>query len=422
MPLRIAITTLGCKVNRADADQLLSRLGDLQPVQVPFDRPADVYIINSCTVTGTADRQSRQLVHRARRASPTARVYLTGCLAALERGSVGLDGELDGVYPLARHGELVAQIRAIARTGSGREGLALEPRARPFVKVQDGCDEACRYCIVPVVRGPSRSTRMPGEIRAALAVLAGRGFHEAVLTGIHLGRYGLDLDPPWSLTGLLASLVEPPVVHRLRLSSLEPLEIEPGLVELLATHPDRLCPHLHVPIQSGDDGVLAAMGRPYRVAQIHDLLHQLRRRLPDAALGTDLIAGYPGETEAQHRASLELVETSTLTHLHVFPYSRRPGTPAAELSQLDGGTIRNRARALRRAGRERLRAFAEGQLGRVREVLVERQLDKKVLLALTDNYVRVRLEGPAEWIRRPVPVELCELEPGAEVVVRGRAV
>jgi threonylcarbamoyladenosine tRNA methylthiotransferase MtaB len=422
-PLRVAITTLGCKVNQADADALMRQLSELA-VQVPFDGPADLYLINSCTVTATADRQSRQLVHRARRRSPAGRVVLTGCLAVVGEGTQLLPDEVDAVFPPARHPELVAYARQLA-TEPGRSEARPGPRtgrARPFLKLQDGCDHACTYCIVPRARGRSRSVLDPEQARAALGRLAAQGFGEVVLTGIHLGQYGQDLDPPLSLAGLLAALdgAGPP---RIRLSSIEPRELEPALVEIVAGSP-RFCPHLHVPIQSGDDGNLAAMNRPYRSAEIRDLLQQLRERMPDAALGTDLIAGFPGETEAQFEASLDLVQRAPLTHLHVFPYSPRPGTPAAALPQLPAAVRRQRAARLRQAGQDRLRAFAAAQLGQTREVLVEElplQGGERLLSGVTDNYVRVLLPGDEAWVGQLVRVRLEALLPGG-VALRGARV
>jgi len=398
--LRVAITTLGCKVNRADGDALIGRVNGL--VLVPFDHPADVYIINSCTVTATADRQSRQMVHRARRLNPTARIYLTGCLAAVST-EPGLRDELDGIYPAARHAELICELTSLSEgfveKGRGASRAPLEygaeratcDRARPFLKVQDGCNHACSYCIVPRARGPSRSTRTPTEIVGDLRRLAADGYREVVLTGIHLGQYGADLTPPVGLSALVGELVDPPVVSRIRLSSVEPLEVTPELIALLRRHPHALCPHLHLPLQSGDDGVLQAMNRPYRMAQIQELLQPLRQ-VPDLALGTDLIAGFPGETDAQFERTLALVRHGPFTHLHVFPYSRRSDTAAAALPPVASATIKRRARALREAGRRRWQAFATSQVGQVRSVLVEQIRDGQ-LTGITDNYLRVRFGG-----------------------------
>jgi threonylcarbamoyladenosine tRNA methylthiotransferase MtaB len=306
-------------------------------------------------------------------------------------------------------------------------------RSRPFLKVQDGCSNACSFCIVPRARGPSRTTREPAEVREELARLAQRGFSEVVLTGIHLGQYGADLDPPVALWELLRSWIntndDPRTAPRLRLSSLEPLEVDPRLIDLLVDSDGAICPHLHIPIQSGDDRILEAMNRPYRSARILDLLAQLRQSAPEMALGTDLIVGFPGETEAQFEASLGLVQRSPLTHLHVFSYSSRPGTRAAELlddravAAVPRPVIRRRAARLRQEGLDKLGAFASAQLGRTRMVLAERRGEDGLISGVTDNYLRVSFPGQPSWIKELVPVELLSIE-GAdreEVVVRGRA-
>lgn len=419
MPLRIAITTLGCKVNRCDGDALIARLGEAA-VEVPFSGMADLYIINSCTVTATADRQSRQLVHRARRRNPRASVVLTGCMAAQGQARRG-ELDLDGIYSPSRHEELICYAKQLMRQRDSAthppagEGTFTE-RARPFLKIQDGCDNSCSYCIVTLIRGPSRSVD-PMTIRAALEKFSARGFSEVVLTGIHMGGYGADLDPVLTLHSLVRQNLG--VVHRLRLSSLDPLEVGPELVSLLATN-NALCPHLHVPIQSGDPGILRAMQRPYEIQQVRDLLAEIRQRRQDLALGTDLITGFPGESEASFENTLELVQGSPLTHLHVFPFSIRPGTTAANLpGQIPGHISRARAALLRRAGQLKLAAFAAAQVGQIREVVVETHQPGQGLEGLTDNYLRIRLPGDPDLVGRLLPVEVVSASKG---VLQGRVV
>lgn len=423
-PLRLAITTLGCKVNRVDGERLLARLGE-RVVVVPFAEVAEVYLVNSCTVTAVAERQTRQLIYRARRRNPKAQVVLTGCLAAVapERGA-GIDG-VDHVFPLARHDDLVAHLLGLADAADRApspppaEAGALAPRTRPFLKVQDGCDASCTYCIVPRARGPSRSTPGP-EVVAALDALARGGAAEVVLTGIHLGRYGADLSPPSSLCRLLGRLRGR--VPRLRLSSVEPLEVDGALARRVTERDPAICPHLHVPLQSADDEVLAAMNRPYRVAEVDALLRGLRQARPGLALGSDLMAGFPGETEAHFARTLERLSRWPLTHLHVFCYSVRPGTPAAELpGQVPGPEARRRAGVLRRLGEEKLAAFAQRQLGQVRQVLVERVHPGRGegwLAGLSDNYLRVALPGGAAEVGRLLRVRLLRRE-GTELVGEG---
>jgi threonylcarbamoyladenosine tRNA methylthiotransferase MtaB len=423
-PLRLATTTLGCKVNRADADALITGLVDpARIVVVPFEADADVYIINTCTVTATADRQSRQMIYRARRRNPRSKVVVTGCLARVDRSlAEGILG-VDRVFALAEHGALAEYVRAEAlmeRCGVGSPSTAagassVEPRARPFLKIQDGCDGHCSYCIVPRARGASRSDP-PATVRSAVGELARGGYAEIVLTGIHLGLYGRDLDPPTSLAALLAELAQ--AGPRLRLSSVEPMELDELLVGQVASRGDVVCPHLHVPLQSGSSEILAAMNRPYDGERAIEILDWIHRRLPLAALGTDLITGFPGETAAQHQRSLSLVEESPLTHLHVFPFSARPGTAAAALpGRIDDGELRRRAAALREAGRRKLVAFAARQVGEVRAMIVERVRDR-VLCGLTERYLRVEAAGEAAVGQ----IARVKIEAAAGPLLRGRVV
>ena len=427
---RVAITTLGCKVNRADGEALMGSLAGLA-TQVDFQSEADLYIINSCTVTRTADRQSRQLINRARRTNPAASVVLSGCMAAVEDPALLAKLGVDRVFPLAGHPALVAHAAALAAEqgqdqgrdqgqDQGQDQSPVQGRVaknRPVLKIQDGCDCACTYCIVPRARGAGVSLA-PSEVEAGLNRLTAQGHNEVVLTGIHLGCYGKDLTPPLTLEALLRgplSQGEGPG-PRLRLSSIEPLEISPGLLDLML-RPGQgvdLCPHLHVPIQSGDDRILRAMARPYTLAQAEELLLSVRQASAHMALGTDLMAGFPGEDQRAFQGSLRLVMESPLTHLHVFPYSPRPGTPAAEMpGQVSKALAKERARSLRQAGTMKLAAFMESQLGQVRQVVVEGATQDGRLTGMTDNYLRVRFKGPANLKGSLVNVRLESLEGGA---------
>lgn len=410
--LRVGITTLGCKVNHADADALMMEIGDFGQ-EVPFAAMADLYIINSCTVTATADRQSRQLIHRARRRSPGAAVVLTGCMASSELPATL---PVDRVFPFLQHRELVLYARSLPRTEQGSatpsgpcEDRGAPSRARPFLKIQDGCDASCSYCVVSRVRGQSRSVPAD-QVRSQILRLAGQGYGEVVLTGIHLGQYGADLQPPITLGAVVQGNLG--LVPRLRLSSVEPLEVDP-LLEQLLCEDARLCPHLHVPVQSGDDHMLEAMNRPYEAAQVQALLERMRRRGPHLALGADLMAGFPGEDQAAFDRTLRLVREAPLTHVHVFPYSPRPGTVAAALPrQVPGPTARERAASLRRAGARKLEIFAETQVGLTRQVLVEQRRDDGRLWGLTDNYLRVAFQGPDPLLGQLVLVQLQGTDQG----------
>jgi threonylcarbamoyladenosine tRNA methylthiotransferase MtaB len=416
--LRVAFATLGCKVNQYDTATMETALRadcDL----VPFAEGADVYVVNSCTVTDRADADSRRLARRARRFNPQARVILTGCFAQTSPQRAALP-EVDYVVGVGRLADLLRAVHGRIRTEEGRVLVRDLRRAeqvstlgaevfggqtRAFLKVQEGCDLFCTFCIVPFARGRSRSVA-PRRVLAELGRLAARGFREVVLTGIHLGGYGKDLTPALGLADLIEMIAEAAPVPRVRLSSIDPPEVTPRLLDLVARG-GVLCPHLHVPVQAGADGVLRRMRRLYDRAMVRDLAAEIGRVLPHAALGTDVIAGFPGESEADFAAGLALLETAPFSYLHVFPYSRRRGTTAAKASDhLPPATITARARALRRLGAAKRHAFAERCLGSQLDVLVEARRDPGSgrLAGYSRNYARVLLDGPDTLVNTEVRV------------------
>jgi threonylcarbamoyladenosine tRNA methylthiotransferase MtaB len=274
---------------------------------------------------------------------------------------------------------------------------------RAWLKIQEGCSHHCRYCIVPTVRGPRRSLD-PGAVVTAFQELAGLGYQEVVLTGVDLGQYGLDHTPPGSLAALVRQLRKKPC--RVRLSSLEPMMVTTELLDELAAWPN-FCPHFHLPLQSGAAKVLAAMGRPYGPEEFRDLVREITRRFPGAGLGLDVLVGFPGESAADFEATFSLVAELPVTYLHVFPYSPRPGTPAADLPPLPGKIVQERARIMRELGQAQKKKFLEAQLGRVREVLVEGPDQRPGWLqGLSDHYLRVTFPGPPAWRNRLVKVRL----------------
>jgi threonylcarbamoyladenosine tRNA methylthiotransferase MtaB len=274
---------------------------------------------------------------------------------------------------------------------------------RAWLKIQEGCSHQCRYCIVPKVRGPRRSLE-PAAVLAALHQLAGLGYREVVLTGVDLGQYGLDHTPPVSLAALVRRLAAQTWPFRVRLSSLEPMMVTPELLDRLAAWPD-FCPHFHLPLQSGAAPVLAAMGRPYGPEEFRDLMREISRRFPGAGLGLDVLVGFPGETAADFDATRSLVAELPVTYLHVFPYSPRPGTPAAGLPPLPGNVVQARARIMRELGQAKKAKFLESQLGQVREVLVEGPANTEGWLqGLSDHYLRVIFPGPPALHNRRVLV------------------
>jgi threonylcarbamoyladenosine tRNA methylthiotransferase MtaB len=422
MSRRVAIVTLGCKVNSYDTATIGDRLREAGCTIVEAGAPADVVIVNSCTVTDAADAESRRLARRARRENPAARVIVTGCYAQTQPEGAARVDAVDYVIGLDRLSALVdAATRpdpALPRVVVGESRRArvvatfgartFPGQTRAFLKVQEGCDLFCTFCIVPMARGKSRSLA-PREVLREMEGLAARGFEEVVLTGVHLGGYGEDLSPRVDLVWLVEALVEQGLFARIRLSSIDPHEVTEPLVRLMARAPE-ICPHLHVPLQAADDGVLRRMRRRYDTALAAERLAMVREYLPDASIGTDLIAGFPGEDDAAFERTLAFVAASPITYAHVFPYSVRSGTTAAKLDgRVDPGVIRTRAARLRALCTRRRVEFARRFDGAEAEVLVENTRDPQTgeLRGYTRSYLRAHLGGPDDVMGTRVPVRLA---------------
>ena len=357
--MRVAIATLGCKVNRYDTAVLERRVAEKGWQNVPFDHQADAYVVNTCTVTDRADRDARRLARAARRRNPAARVVLTGCWAQASPATVAALPEVDYVVGLGRVDHLLdavagelphrVEVQDLRRaTKVETLGVASVPgRSRALVKVQEGCDLFCTFCIVPVARGRSRSVSAR-EVLEEIERLAGRGYREVVLTGVHLGGWGADLEPARDLAWLLECIAERAPAVRIRVGSIDPPELGERLYDVLSDSA-RFCPHLHVPIQSGDDGVLGRMGRRYTARQARQALELARLRLgDDVALGVDVITGFPGETDEQYETTRAFLEDLAPAYAHVFPYSVRSFTSAAKRWEaLPDAVVHGRARQLR---------------------------------------------------------------------------
>jgi threonylcarbamoyladenosine tRNA methylthiotransferase MtaB len=419
--MRIAVTTLGCKINQYDSAVIQSRLEEKHSF-VPFAEPADFYIINTCTVTDRADSEARQLVRRAKRLSPSAKVLVTGCYAQVSSREVaGLEGvdfvvglnRLDDLLRLIESGDLVPPSRLFVSDVNKERGVpmlgtrALPGHTRAFLKIQEGCNYSCTYCIIPTARGLSRSVS-PGRVLDQVRALAQAGYAEIVLTGIHLGGYGQDLTPKMDLTALLELIVSSRLVSRVRLSSLDPREVSDRLLGLIAAS-EVICPHLHVCAQAGDDRVLKQMRRNYDTAFYRDLLAKARERLPEAALGSDIIVGFPGESEDQFDRSLEYFDSLPLTYFHVFPYSERRGTLAASLPEPVFAPQRKmRAQRMRRLGAEKKKQFCLRFRGRRLPVLIEAKIESKSgwRRGFTRNYLPVIVSGAHERVNQEVDVQI----------------
>jgi threonylcarbamoyladenosine tRNA methylthiotransferase MtaB len=396
------VVALGCRVNRADMDALAAELGGAFDL-APDGEPADFVVVNTCSITGDAESAARQAIRRAAREHPGAQVVASGCYAELRPDELAALPSVAAVIGARRRGSVAGVLaRLAARDLPVREGEAggwgAAPSAparhtRPFLKVQDGCDQRCSYCVVPAARGPSRSLPFDEALRR-LALLGSR-HPEVVLTGVHLGAFGRDLSPGRSLEELVRATARAGAVGRLRLSSVEPNELPRALLR----DPDvagLLCPHFHLPLQSGAPRLLAAMGRPYAPDLFRAVVQDVAAAMPGACLGTDLLVGFPGETEEEHRATLALVEALPLAYLHVFPFSPRPGTPAADLpGRVPGGAVRERVRELRAVSERRWRAFLAAQAGREVEAVVER-IEGGIARGTTRQWVTVRWPSAGE--------------------------
>ncbi len=436
MPRKVAFHTLGCKVNYCETEALRGSFRQAGFEAVPFPGHADVYVFNTCTVTHLADRKSRQAIRRARRNNPQALVAVIGCYAQVQPQEVRELKEVDIVLGTADRLELPALVsRALegeqvsgevrpAATHRGFEEMpwsSLQGRTRAFLKIQDGCDRFCSYCIVPLARGPLRSLP-PGRVLHYLEEIRRAGYKEVVLSGVHLGLYGADLQPKLTLADLLEKSGDIAAPMRLRLSSLEPADITEHLVQVLKEDL-RFCPHLHLPLQSGDDRVLEAMKRPYNLSQFSYLLQYLRANLQDLAVSTDLIVGFPGETESHFDNTMRFVQKCAFSRLHVFKYSPRRGTLAAAMkAQVSPGEKERRSRELIALGERLALDYQDRFLGRTVPVLLERCLhgaaasgqerSEKIWEGLTAQYLRVHVPAAGAGAGQLCQVRIESSRPG----------
>lgn len=400
----ISIRTTGCKVNQSDSALIIEALQGLPVRLVSSGEPADLAVVNACTVTAAADRDGRASVHRALRTT-NGPVFLTGCLAK-RIGTWDLPGagrvlvipetsERDTLIAALRE-NVMTFLRESRDTASALSAPFIGPlHTRPLIKVQDGCDQACAFCIVPHVRGPSRSLPISDALEKVKAA-ARRGAAEVVITGVDLGSWGKDLQPPLALPDLLESVLALNTGMRFRLSSIEPNRLDARLIALIAGCED-LCPHLHVPIQSGSDRVLRAMRRPYGMSEVANLLELAAARIVDLTLGLDVLCGFPGEDDTDFEATLALVRSLPVTYLHVFPFSPRPGTEAWAMGSPPGRrVVAGRCAVLRGHSITCREARARAFIGREVEVVDIRSLPSGGVESLTSSYFRVLLPGARE--------------------------
>lgn len=410
MKKRAAFYTLGCKVNYCETESLHALFEQAGYRVVSFDQQADVYVINTCTVTGDSDHKSRKAIRRARRRSPGALIIATGCYAqgapeqVLEMQQADLlignreRENLPRIIEELEHGKSINLVKPHAEADlfellppAFRRG-----RTRGFLKIQEGCNQRCAYCIVPRVRGPLRSMP-PAAVLERVGGLVEAGCQEIVLTGVHLGLYGADLEGV-TLAGLLGDIEQHACFLRLRLSSIEPSDVTPELIDAISGS-QIICPHLHIPLQSGDGEILRLMNRPYEPVEYLYLAKLLKQEIPGLSLSSDVIVGFPGETESHHRRSMALIEEVAFSRLHVFKYSSRPDTAAACLpGHLPNEVKEKRSREMIMLGESMADTYRRSFIGSVQPVLVENVLPHSYGEGYTPHYLRVRVYTPLKGL------------------------
>ncbi len=418
--LKFKIITLGCKVNQYESEAVAAQLERAGLIAAGPGDKLDLCIVNTCTVTGRAAMQSRQAIRQAVRTHPGAQVIVTGCYAQTAATEIsGIDG-VDAILGIRDKPHLIDLVIDRYRLSPDRLKGAAAPgmdpifrpapgnRSRPFLKVQDGCEAYCTYCIVPYARGPSRSLT-PDKAIAAIRRLKQAGYHEVVLTGIHLGCYGDDLDPSTDLLALLEQIRQTGAIGRVRLSSIEPREFSDALLDFMADDtdaPGRICPHFHIPLQSGDDAILQKMHRPYTSRYFAKLVRNIVRLMPEAAVGVDILVGFPGETEAAFAHTRRLIDDLPVAYLHVFPFSPRQGTPAYHFPQkVSAAEIKARCEVMREIGKKKKSDFYRRFVGKQLEVIAEhrKHLPEGYGVGTSANYIPVLVKKADHQKRRSAP-------------------
>ncbi|HHU92001.1 MAG TPA: tRNA (N(6)-L-threonylcarbamoyladenosine(37)-C(2))-methylthiotransferase MtaB [Halanaerobiaceae bacterium] len=421
---KVAFHTLGCKVNHYESEAMMDLFKKKGYDIVDFNEEADVYVVNSCTVTNEAARKSRQLARKARRINPEAIVALVGCYTQVAPDEVkGIEG-VDLFLGTSNRSHIVEYVEEFQKLGSAnieilkRQDLSvfedlrvesLQETTRAYVKIEEGCNQFCSYCIIPYARGPVRS-REPESVREEIKELVDKGVKEIILTGTHLGAYGTDWGKEDSLEQLLQELVKIDGLEHIRLSSIEVTEITEGLIDILATE-QKVCPHLHLPLQSGSDKILKLMRRPYSTAEFRAMVEKLRERIKDIAITTDVIVGFPGEDEEAFQENYNFVKEMAFSRLHVFPFSKREGTPAARMGeQVSAEQKKIYSNKMLALNEELMLEYQSRFLGTVRPVIVEEKRDQetKLLTGMTDNYLRVLVDADETYMGQLVKVKLLK--------------
>lgn len=405
----VAFTTLGCRVNQYDTDAMRGLFIKSGYTPVEFDEKADIYVINTCSVTNMGERKSRQLIRKAKRTNENAYIVVTGCYAQLAPDAIAaIEGVnlVIGTNNRNKVVELVEQIESTEKQINAVRNIMEQStfeemplygdeidKARAFMKIQEGCNNYCTFCIIPYTRGKLKSRKIDDIVHEAKR-LVDHGYKEIVLTGIHLGNYGIELPEKPNLAKVVKALLEIDGLERIRLGSIESVEVSDELVDLMATEP-RFCSHLHLPLQAGSDHILKLMNRHYNLQEFKDLIHTLRSRIEGLAITTDIIAGFPGETDEDFEDTMNTVRELGFTHIHAFPYSIREGTPAATMeNQVPEAVKKTRVALLNSLGQEGLTKFAQSLIGKEAHILVEREVDG-YYLGFTNEYIHGKIKKGA---------------------------
>lgn len=410
----VGFHTLGCKVNQSETEAMTALFLDKGYQLGEFEAYCDVYVINTCTVTHAGDRKSRQMIRRAKQINPQAIVVVTGCYAQTSPEAVAAIEDVDIILGTNMRHLIVDEVEAFAGrrvqlvdekdTLTDFEEISMDrviQKARAYLKVQEGCEQFCTYCIIPYARGPLRSRSMENTLQEAKK-LEQAGFKEIILTGIHLGAYGKPSEvereagamQQVTLADLCEMLLNETSFERIRLSSIEPTEVDDHLLRLFAEN-RRMCRHLHLPLQAGDDSVLEAMHRPYNTEQYRQEMARIRAAVPNIALSTDLMVGFPGETDEQFENSLRFCDEIAFSSMHLFKYSPRQGTPAAGYPNQVPNEVKDiRSKRMQEMAERNMLRYMEAHLGQIVEVLVEEQRSDGIWLGHTDNYLHVAVDGP----------------------------
>ena len=399
----VSLVTLGCKANQFESAAMEHLLINQGYRLVPFDDGAELVIVNTCTVTSATDAQSRKLIRRARRVNPNCRIIVTGCYAQIQPQQIA---DLPGVLYVIGNSEKQDLIRILASEGDKVQVgdiskqqhcpdlsiATFSEHSRAFVQIQSGCNAFCSYCIIPYARGRSRSVA-PCAVVDQVRKLVAAGYNEVVLTGIHIGNYGQDLTPQTTLTDLLYALLEKTQGCRIRLGSVEPQEVSDALIGCVQQS-SRICPHLHIPLQSGCDRILKGMNRHYTTEQFQATIQRVTAKIPQVSIGIDVITGFPGERDEDHRKTFDFIAALPVHYLHVFPFSSRPGTPAASMpNPVSGDVAKSRAAELRQLGERKSHDYAQTFIGQDVDVVLESRTKNSHWHGTSAEYLNVLVEG-----------------------------